>query len=283
MLSNFDPATRAMIFATDGSVESRSTINPDRNNFGPRLGFAYTVTPRTVVRGGYGISYVHFSRAGGGELLPINGPQVINAVVVQSNPATPPSRRTEQGYPADFTDPSPFNPLAANITYMPKDYHSSPVQSWYVSVQRELWSNVLLDVAYVGNRADDLLLFANFNQALPNNAAGTIPLAGPPADSGLRRHHLRVQRRQVALQGAPGQGRLAPQARPVDAELADALADRRTTARGPSRTRTATIRRRRTSTTSMPTSACPGTTSRTTARRAFRGTLPFGAELVDRW
>ena len=35
---------------------------------------------------------------------------------------------------------------------------------------------MLLDVAYVGNRADDLLLFANYNQAAPNNAAGTIPL-----------------------------------------------------------------------------------------------------------
>jgi hypothetical protein len=35
---------------------------------------------------------------------------------------------------------------------------------------------MLLDVAYVGNRGDDLLLFANYNQALPNNAAGTIAL-----------------------------------------------------------------------------------------------------------
>jgi hypothetical protein len=35
---------------------------------------------------------------------------------------------------------------------------------------------MLLDVAYVGNRADDLVLFANFNQARPNNAAGTIAL-----------------------------------------------------------------------------------------------------------
>ena len=28
-----------------------------------------------MVRGGYGVSYVHFSRAGGGDILPINGPQ----------------------------------------------------------------------------------------------------------------------------------------------------------------------------------------------------------------
>jgi hypothetical protein len=76
-----------------------------------------------------------------------------------------------------LADPSQFNPLTANITYMPRDYHSSPVQSWYISLQRELFRNAMLDVAYVGNRADDLLLFANYNQASPNNAAGTIPLA----------------------------------------------------------------------------------------------------------
>ena len=44
ILSNFDPATRTMVPATDGSLGIRSTINPDRNNFGPRLGFAYSVT-----------------------------------------------------------------------------------------------------------------------------------------------------------------------------------------------------------------------------------------------
>ena len=75
-----------------------------------------------------------------------------------------------------MTDPTRFNPLAANITYMPEDYRSSRVQSWYVSMQREIARNMLLDVAYVGNRADDVLLFANYNQAAPNNAAGTIPL-----------------------------------------------------------------------------------------------------------
>ena len=30
-----------------------------------------------MIRGGYGISYVHFHRAGGANVLPINGPQVI--------------------------------------------------------------------------------------------------------------------------------------------------------------------------------------------------------------
>ena len=175
VLSNFDPATRSMVIAKDGSLKDRSTINPDTNNFAPRLGLAWTPLDKTVVRGGYGVSYVHFHRAGGGNVLPINGPQVINAVAVQT-PTTPGFRTTQEGYPADFTDPTRFNPLAANITYMPEDYRSSRVQSWYGSVQRELRDGVLVDLAYVGNRADGMLLFANYNQAAPNNAAGTIAL-----------------------------------------------------------------------------------------------------------
>jgi hypothetical protein len=176
ILSNFDPATNSMIPARSGSTFDRARIRPDRNNFGPRVGFAYTVAPATVIRGGYGISYVHFSRAGGGDVLPINGPQVVNAVVNQTVPTAPTFVPAERGYPAGLADPSQFNPLTANVTYMPEDFHSSPVQSWYISVQRELVHNLLVDVAYVGNRADDLLLFANYNQAFPNNPAGTIQL-----------------------------------------------------------------------------------------------------------
>ena len=176
ILTNFDPVGRRMIAATDGSLEERALITPDRNNFGPRLGFAYTLTPRTVVRGGYGISYVHFNRAGGANILPINGPQVINAVANQANPLLPTFLTTQQGYPSDFTDPSKFNPLAANITYMPDDYRSSRVQSYYISAQRELGPNMVVDVAYVGNRADGLLLLANYNEAVPNNAAGSLTL-----------------------------------------------------------------------------------------------------------
>ena len=177
ILSNYDPATNSLIAAKDGSLFERSRIKPDRNNFGPRAGFAWTVLPQTVVRGGYGMSFVHFHRAGGANILPINGPQVINAVVNQTNPNDPAFRPTQQGYPTDLTVPSRFNPLLANITYMPEDYHSSEVQSYFISVQREIARNMLLDVAYVGNRADELLLLANYNQANPNNAAGTIPLA----------------------------------------------------------------------------------------------------------
>ena len=172
-LTNFDPATRTMIRATDGSIGERSLVNPDRNNFGPRLGFAFSADDKTVVRGGFGVGYIHFHRAGGGNVLPINGPQVINAVINQI-PADPTFLPTEGGYPAGLTDPSRFTPTLANITYMPPDNKTSSVKSWFLSVQREVVKNVVVDLAYVGNKAENLLLFANFNQARPNNPGESL-------------------------------------------------------------------------------------------------------------
>jgi hypothetical protein len=145
-----------MVSAKDGSISDRALVDPDRNNFGPRLGFAFTPQDKTVIRGGYGVGYVHYNRAGGGNLLPINGPQVVNAVVNQTNPLDPAFVPTQSGYPAGLADPRQFNPLTADITYMPRDIQDGRVQNG-ISVQREIGPRMLVDVAYVGSRADNLL------------------------------------------------------------------------------------------------------------------------------
>jgi hypothetical protein len=175
-LTNFDPTTVSMVAATGGSIENRALVNPDRNDFAPRFGFAYTPMEKTAIRAGWGISYVHWDRIGSANLLAINGPQVVRGVVNQTDPTSPSFLPTEKGYPAGFTDPGAFAPLTALVSYIPKDYHSSPVQNWYVSMQREFARGMFLDLAYVGNSATDLLMVGNLNQAAPNNAAGTIPL-----------------------------------------------------------------------------------------------------------
>ena len=50
------------------------------------------------------------------------------------------------GYIAGITDPSNFNPLTANITYIPRNYRTSYVQTWHLSLQQELGRNTLLDI-----------------------------------------------------------------------------------------------------------------------------------------
>jgi outer membrane receptor for Fe3+-dicitrate len=103
ILTNFDPTTVSMVKATDGSIADRALVNPDRNNFAPRLGLAYTPIEKTVFRAGWGLSYVHWNRIGSANLLAINGPQVVRAAVTQSDPTAPSFLTTQQGYPANIT------------------------------------------------------------------------------------------------------------------------------------------------------------------------------------
>lgn len=175
-MTNFDPTSLKMVTASDSDP---FLIDPDRNNFGPRFGLAYQLMKNTVLRGGYGVSFVHYNRAGAGNLLAINGPQVINAVVNQTNPTATTFVPTNQGYPVGITDPSNFNPLTANITYVPRDYRTSYVQSWFLSLQRQLAKDILLDVAYVGNHGLKLLMFGNYNQARPYTTAGALAANRP--------------------------------------------------------------------------------------------------------
>jgi hypothetical protein len=175
-LTNFDPKTATMLTAKAGSLSERSLVNPDYTDFGPRLGFAYELAPKTVVRGGYGISYTHFNRSGSANLLPINAPQVVFGVVNQT-PTTPGFLTTQQGFPTSIADPNSFNPVNTNPTYMPQDDKHTYVQSWQLSVQRELVRNTVLDLAYVGNRGSRVLYMTDLNPAAPNPPGGNLSVS----------------------------------------------------------------------------------------------------------
>jgi Carboxypeptidase regulatory-like domain/TonB dependent receptor-like, beta-barrel/TonB-dependent Receptor Plug Domain len=185
-LGNFDPATLTLLQAKDGSIYDRALVDPDRNNWAPRLGFAYQVFSKTVLRGGYGISYIHFNRLGGENLLSYNGPNIISNSVTQqvSQPLCTGNnflgcfRKTEQGYPEGFVAPERFNPLTARVNFTPRDTRTAYVQSWHLTVQHELPWELLLDVGYVGNRSNKLIILGDYNQARPNNASD--PAAGTP-------------------------------------------------------------------------------------------------------
>ncbi|NOT64131.1 MAG: TonB-dependent receptor, partial [Acidobacteria bacterium] len=182
-LSNFDPATKTIIQAKDGSAYARALVDPDRNNWAPRLGFAYNLMDKTVVRGGYGIGYVHFNRIGSADLLATNFPQITRANVTQ-NAALPLCtgtvfaegcfRPTQAGYPTNL----PNNV----VLFTPRETRTAYIQNWQLSVQRELPGNMLLDVAYVGNHAVKMLMLADYNQARPLTAAElALPAAQRPS------------------------------------------------------------------------------------------------------
>jgi hypothetical protein len=184
-LTNFDPATNTLIQATSGSTADRALVKPDRNNFAPRLGAAFKLTPRTVLRGGFGVSYVHFNRLGGENLLSFNGPHVVQVDITQqpsqglcvgNQAPTTCFRPTQQGYPQGLNVPANYSTLNARVNYIPFDSPTASVRSWHFTVQRELAENLLLEVAYVGNAGRNLVLLGDFNQARPNGPTENLTL-----------------------------------------------------------------------------------------------------------
>ena len=139
VLSNFDPSTRHHVASQSGGIYDQSLVSPDRNNFAPRMGFAYSVDSKTVFRGGYGLSFIHQNRVGSADLLGINFPQVVIATINQTNPLDPSFVTTQAGYPAGLTSAKNFPILNSNITYIPADFKTPYVQSWFFSLQREFF------------------------------------------------------------------------------------------------------------------------------------------------
>lgn len=184
-LTNFDPATRTLIQAHDGSIADRALVNPDRNNWAPRVGMAYSLSDRMVLRAAYGTSYIHFNRLGGENLLSFNGPHVVPVTIAQQPsqgicaPSQAPTtcfRPTEMGYPAGLNAPGNFNPLNGRVNYIPPDNRTGYVQSWHVTVQRELGAGFVVDFGYIGNKSDKLIILGDFNQARPNAEGENTPL-----------------------------------------------------------------------------------------------------------
>jgi hypothetical protein len=73
-MANFDPQSGQLVFAQDGSLDDRTLVGPDRNNFGPRIGVVYQMTEKTILRGGYGLFYNFLDRIGSEDQLALNPP-----------------------------------------------------------------------------------------------------------------------------------------------------------------------------------------------------------------
>ena len=179
-LANFDPTTDTLIQASNGSLYNRSLINIDKKDLAPRFGFAYQLDPKTVVRGGYGIGYMHYFRFGGESTLGYNGPYIVDATINQQapfaavapqqlctslteNPATC-FRTTQSGYETNFATAQNFSTLEAQTRYIPRNFPAAYVQAFHLTVQREIMKNTTLEVSYVGSHALHVPVLTDFNQ-----------------------------------------------------------------------------------------------------------------------
>ena len=213
------------------------------------------------------------------------GRRSINAVVNQTTRPTPASVPTEQGYPAGLTDPSQFNPLTAQHHLHPARLSTrARCRAGTCRCSASSGRSMLVDVAYVGNRANDLLLVAQLQPGGAEQRRRHDSAAGAPADSDVRATSPTSfnggKSRYDALQI---EVRVADARRRVDVLSSLTLSKAKDNGAGVARERERQLpgaaglqqprRRLR---------HCPATTSRTTARRASSGRCRSGAAALGR-
>jgi hypothetical protein len=176
--ANFDPVTGRDVFATDGDIFARALVHPDRNNFAPRFGFAYSPAARWVVRGAYGVFFTHTVRQGREGLLGFNPPFLVDNLL-QTNVtgaaaiASAAPFQLVNGYPAGLLNPASLAPTIGRRA-QDANQRTPYIQQYNFGIQYELLKDLLLDVAYVGNKGTKLNGFRNLNQrAVVNNANGS--------------------------------------------------------------------------------------------------------------
>jgi hypothetical protein len=141
-------------------------FDTDWNNVAPRFGFAYSVNPKTVVRGGYGIFYLPYIGAASGWASGVNGFLSFTPMFTSSD-GIHPGDTLSNPFPKGLQTPTA--PGTGLLTNYGQDFGASGrdgaidrsarvgySQQWNFNVQRELPGKFSIETAYVGNKGTKL-------------------------------------------------------------------------------------------------------------------------------
>jgi carboxypeptidase family protein len=197
---NFDPATRTIQMAGENAPNGRDLANTDKNNFGPRIGFAYSglkSDKSMVIRGGYGLLYaVDVSAAqpltanpGTGAAsygcTPITNPLGCPAVFRARNPF-------DNGIPtAPFTVQAPGTSFPAPTTgglilFNDPNRKDEMYHQYNLTAQWEFRQNWLGEVGYVGSLGRNLLVLQNIGTGNDEGGPGSREVLGIGAITATR-------------------------------------------------------------------------------------------------
>jgi hypothetical protein len=157
-ISSFDPRTGQIRVAGQNGVPD-NLFKYDYNNFAPRIGFAWQPLgdSKTVVRGGAGVFY-NVQPAGNGLLgmlfnFPARLPQTFNSTL---------------DTPITLNNPFTGSIVGAlTMTAIDENFVTASVTQWGLSVQREVGSDMVFEIGYLGSKGSHLPVNRNLNQATP--------------------------------------------------------------------------------------------------------------------
>jgi hypothetical protein len=171
ILSRIDPRMVAYgATSADQIGLPRSIVKADKLNLAPRIGAAWRITDRTVLRGGYGLYYPTSAAQGMRDALATNA---FNQGVTKNNtdPANPLS-----GWPGFAHGFSPLNGgrtqsagSQPSVNAIPFDLHQPRIQQFNVTFERELGWKSSVRLSYLGTRMSRLITGRDLNMIPPSD------------------------------------------------------------------------------------------------------------------
>ena len=165
---------------------ARTQGNPDRNNFGPRVGIAYKIANHTVVRTGGGLFYAGFTGLGGGAAaFGVSGYAATTSVVTSLDGVNP-TVNWSNPYPNGFNKPTGSSNglstlLGQTVQFFDRGNVAPYSGQWNFNIQQELPRNILFEIGYAGSRGLNQFENRQFNQlrsdqlALGDRLRETVP------------------------------------------------------------------------------------------------------------
>ncbi len=155
----------------DGQGHRLSGGDSSANEFAPRLGLAWRLSEKFVIRAGYGISYFPTGLYGAGNnAFMTDGYDPTSTSFTSDNGVTP-AFTLAQGFPANRIQDVNLTPsysIGSNFNYWSDSAERvARMQSWNFSIQKELVPNLAWEVSYVGSKGTNLTSFHNINQLDP--------------------------------------------------------------------------------------------------------------------
>ncbi|HEV3215573.1 MAG TPA: carboxypeptidase regulatory-like domain-containing protein [Vicinamibacterales bacterium] len=156
----YDPVSHSLLPVGTGGLP-RAGYKADRNNWGPRVGIAWTAdsSAQTVVRSAYGIRY-NLSALAPSEGLYFNAPY-FNYTAYFTSPAG--LLTLSDPFPRAFPIPTPNSALGIQ-----RDLRTPYAHEFNLNVQRQLGATRLVEIGYVGSRGRDLIAARDINQPQPS-------------------------------------------------------------------------------------------------------------------
>ncbi|HET8546730.1 MAG TPA: TonB-dependent receptor [Bryobacteraceae bacterium] len=179
--SNYDWENNTLILAGIGNNPMDLGMRRNYKNFAPRVGIAYRLTDKTVLRTGFGVSYIPYADNRYAYNFPIRQNQGFNALNAYTPAIFPSSQPATMaaGFPAPQPAVIPSSGIIrANATEqydtVNLDFKEGYVQSWNLALQRGLPWNMTFEAAYVGNKGTNIPTQFNVNagQVIGAGAAG---------------------------------------------------------------------------------------------------------------